>query len=253
MMQSGQIGGVEAPPSPGRPASPSGRPGRPVRFAPVRRPSRRRPAAGEGSGWPGGGPALRRPGAGAGTIAPPPLMPPPIDDEDEKKKAAGRLGTPADRAGRRAKRNERANERRISSPLPASALTSETEEEGRGRRGGRKSGHKVGRGQLAPQRKSHAEIEPPITIRSLSEAIGVRVPDLLRKMMNSMGLAVNINANLEDEAAQMLALEFGVDLQVVHERTAEDDLLDEFESRENGEDTRRARRQAADHHDPRPR
>ena len=31
----------------------------------------------------------------------------------------------------------------------------------------------------------------------------------------------------------MLALEFGVELQVVHERTAEDDLLDEFESREN--------------------
>ncbi len=162
---------------------------------------------------------------------------PPIDDEEEKKKAAGRLGTPADRAGRRAKRNERANERRISSPLPASALTGEgAEEEGRGRRGSRKGGHKVGRGQLAPQRKSHAEIEPPINIRSLSEAIGVRANDLIRKMMNSMGLAININANLEDEAAQMLALEFGVELQVVHERTAEDDLLDEIESRVKGEE-----------------
>jgi translation initiation factor IF-2 len=159
------------------------------------------------------------------------MIAPPIDDEEEKKKAAGRLGTPADRAGRRAKRNERANERRISSPLPASALTGDTEEEGRGRRGGRKP--KIGRGQIAPQRKSHAEIEPPITVRSLSEAIGVRANDLIRKMMNSMGLAININANLEDEAAQMLALEFGVELQVVHERTAEDDLLDEFENRDN--------------------
>ena len=35
----------------------------------------------------------------------------------------------------------------------------------------------------------------------------------------------------------MLALEFGVELQVVHERTAEDDLLDEFESRVKGEET----------------
>ena len=238
MMQSGQIGGgVEAPPMPGRPGQGPGRPG----SGPA--PSSRfgaPPAPGQqarGPAGPGSGPALRRP-VGSGMVAPPPLVQPPIDDEEEKKKAAGRLGTPADRAGRRAKRNERANERRISSPLPASALTGDAaEDEGRGRRGGRKGGHKVGRGQLAPQRKSHAEIEPPINVRSLSEAIGVRANDLIRKMMNSMGLAININANLEDEAAQMLALEFGVELQVVHERTAEDDLLDDFESRVKGEET----------------
>jgi translation initiation factor IF-2 len=240
MRESGQIGGGGgggAPSAPGRTGQASGRSG-------ASPPSNRfiaPPAPGQqqarGPSGPGGGPGLRRPSPGPGTAAPPPLIQPPIDDEDEKKKAAGRLGTPADRAGRRAKRNERANERRtISSPVPASALTGEVEEEGRGRRGGRK-GHKVGRGQLAPQRKSHAEIEPPITVRSLSEAIGVRANDLIRKMMNSMGLTININANLEDEAAQMLALEFGVELQVVHERTAEDDLLDEFESRVNGEET----------------
>jgi len=165
------------------------------------------------------------------------MIAPPIDDEEEKKKASGRLGTPADRAGRRAKRNERANERRISSPLPVSALTGDAaEDEGRNRRGGRKP--KPGRGQLVPQRKSHAEIEHPITVRSLSEAIGVRANELIRKMMNSMGLSININANLEDEAAQMLALEFGVELEVVHERTAEDDLFDEFENREKtGDET----------------
>ncbi len=164
-------------------------------------------------------------------MAPPPMVPAVMDEEEEKKrKAAGRLGTPADRAGRRAKRNERANDR-VSSPVPVSALTGEVEEEGRGgrRQGGRKP--QLKRGQQAPQRKSHAEIEHPITVRSLSEAIGVRANDLIRKMMNSMGLTININANLEDEAAQMLALEFGVELQVVYERTAEDDLIDEFENR----------------------
>ena len=242
MRQAGQIGGgAEAPPAPGRsgqgPGRPGGGPSPSSRFgAPPAPGQQARGPSGPGSG-PGSGPALRRP-VGGGLVAPPPLVQPPIDDEDEKKKAAGRLGTPADRAGRRAKRNERANERRISSPLPVSALTGETaEEEGRVRRGGRKGGHKIGRGQLAPQRKSHAEIEPPITVRSLSEAIGVRANDLIRKMMMSMGLSININANLEDEAAQMLALEFGVELQVVHERTAEDDLLDEFESRVKGEET----------------
>jgi translation initiation factor IF-2 len=164
------------------------------------------------------------------------MIPAVADDEEEKKKAAGRLGTPADRAGRRAKRNERANER-IKSPVPVSALTGEVEEEGRGgrRQGGRKP--QVKRGQQAPQRKSHAEIEHPITVRTLSEAIGVRANELIRKMMNTVGLAININANLEDEAAQMLALEFGVELEVVYERTAEDDLLDEFENRVKGEET----------------
>ncbi len=232
MMQSGQIGGVEPPPAPGR-AGPQARTGGPSPSPRFGAP----PAPGQGMqarGPAGPGTGIRRPGMGPGVAAPAPVAPPVIDDEEDKKKAAGRLGTPADRAGRRAKRNERANDRRINSPLPASALIGgETEEEGRGRRGGRKGSHKHGRGVLAPTRKSHAEIEPPISVRSLSEAIGVRANDLIRKMMNSMGQLVTINASLDDESAQMLALEFGVELQVVYERTAEDDLLDEFESRES--------------------
>jgi len=232
MMQGGQLGG-EAPAATGRAPAAGGRPGGPSASPRFGAP----PAPGQQMRGPAGpaGPGLRRPG-GPGTMAPPPLVQPPVDEEEEKKKAAGRLGTPADRAGRRAKRNERANDRRtITSPLPASALTGEGEDEGRKRRGGRK-GQKVGRGRLEPVRKSHADIESPITLRSLSEAIGVRANDLIRRMMNSMSQMVTINANLDDEAAQMLALEFGVELTVVHERTAEDDLLDEIEGRDNAED-----------------
>ena len=255
MMQSGQIGGVEAPPAPGRPGQGPAAPAGPGAVVPVRRPAGPRPAD-QGPQ----APARPRPGPAAPSPARPrhdrPAAPvqPPIDDEDEKKKAAGRLGTPADRAGRRAKRNERANERR--DLLAPAGLRPH-------RRRPRKTGEAAGAAARRPegrprparsrQRKSHAEIEPPITVRSLSEAIGVRANDLIRRMMNSMGQMVNINANLDDEAAQMLALEFGVELQVVHERTAEDDLLDEFESRDEGRGDRRARRPAADHHDPRPR
>ena len=46
--------------------------------------------------------------------------------------------------------------------------------------------------------------------------------------MNSMGQLVSINANLDEESAQMLALEFGVELEIVHERTAEDAMLESF-------------------------
>jgi translation initiation factor IF-2 len=164
-----------------------------------------------------------------------------VDEEEERRgkggAAAGRLGTAADRAGRRAKRNERANERRVSSPVPASALLSESEEEGRRSRSGRKP-HKHGgqRAALAPTRKAHAQIEPPITVRGLSEVIGIRANDLIKRMMNSLGQPVTINATLEDETAQMLAMEFGVELEVVHERTAEDELLASMETADDGSD-----------------
>ena len=92
-------------------------------------------------------------------------------------------------------------------------------------------------------RKSNAQIEPPITVRGLSEVIGIRANDLIKKMMTSMGQLVNINATLDDESAMMLALEFGVELEVVHERTAEDEMLASLEPAEDRpEDLRPGRR-----------
>jgi translation initiation factor IF-2 len=183
-------------------------------------------------------PGVRRPLPGAAPgVAPPAPVAPPTTEEDEERRGAvkgGRLGTPADRAGRRAKRNERATERgRVNSPLPASVLLNESDEDGRrSRSGGRK--HKAGhRGAaLAPTKKGQAQVEPPVTVRSLSEAIGIPAKDLIKRMMIGMGLTVNINATLEDEAAQMLSLEFGVELEILHEVTAEDELLASWDEEE---------------------
>ena len=235
LMQSGQIGGGEAPAGPpgSRPGGGPGRPGLPGGGPQLRGP--------QGPGAPRGVPGPGAPGAGGSPLAPrrllgaPPAPAPTIDEEEDRKKT-NKLGSAADRGQRRAKRNERANER-LKSPLPASALTADSEEDSRSRRRSKPGGDKNRRNQQLAQRKTQAQIEPPITIRSLSEAIGIRANDLIRKMMNTVGLMININANLDDEAAQMLALEFGVELEIVHERTAEDDLLDEFESRSQEEDS----------------
>jgi translation initiation factor IF-2 len=144
-------------------------------------------------------------------------------DEEEEKKAKGRVGSSADRAGRRARRNERAVDRRVSSPMPASALLAEDDDVRKGRGGKR---HKLGhRTALAPSRKTRTEIEPPISVRTLSEAIGIKANELLRKLMG-MGQMATINANLDDELAMMLAMEFGVELEVVRPRTAEDELME---------------------------
>jgi translation initiation factor IF-2 len=194
-----------------------------------------RPGAGPGSGP--GGPGLqgRRPGGPpsgltglpmpgpAGATAP--LQPPSINDvdDDDKKK---RPGGAADRAGRRAKRAERATERsRVTSPVDARTII---EGEDDAQRGKRLQRHKLVRGALIAPRKTRAEVEPPVSVRNLSEAIGVKANDLMRKLMN-LGQLVTINTTLDDETAQMLALEFGVELDVVHARTAEDDMLDQFE------------------------
>jgi translation initiation factor IF-2 len=150
------------------------------------------------------------------------------EEEDRKGKAvAGRLGSTADRAGRRAKRTERANERgRVTSPVPASALIGDaTDDDSRRNRGPRRGMHKAGRHAANVSRKTHAEVEPPVTVRDLSEATGIKAGDLLRKLM-SLGQLVNINASLDEETAVMLALEFGVEVEFVYPRTAEDELLD---------------------------
>jgi translation initiation factor IF-2 len=146
-------------------------------------------------------------------------------EEEEGRHAKGRVGSSADRAGRRARRNERATERRVSSPMPAAVLLNE-EDDTRRSRGGRKAhkgpGHRLA---VVPTRKSHAAIEPPVTVRSLSESIGIKANELLRKLL-ALGQMATINTSLDDELAMMLAMEFGVELEVVHERTAEDELMD---------------------------
>ena len=140
------------------------------------------------------------------------------EEEDDKKGKTGRLGSAADRAGRRARRSERAVDRRVTSPVPAAALLADDEDTRRTRSGIKKSrgGQRMA---VAPSRKSRAEIEPPITVRGLSLAIGVKANDLIRKLM-AMNQLATINATLDEDVATMLALEFGIELEVVHERTA---------------------------------
>ncbi len=214
LMRSGQIGSFPgggppggAPPRTSGPSRPTGgRPGAPP------------PANRGGDAHPSPSVSPRRPAGPApapGAVA--------VEEEDDRKGKTSRIGSSADRAGRRARRNERAGERRLTSPLPATSLTGDEEESRRSRLGVRKPRGSA-RAAVAPAKKSHVEIEPPITVRGLSEVIGVKANELIRKLMGMNQLAT-INANLDDELAVMLALEFGIDLEVVHPRTAEDDLI----------------------------
>jgi translation initiation factor IF-2 len=154
-----------------------------------------------------------------------------IDDEEggDKKKTAGgkRPGLVVGRDARHKERNARQAKRKETgdAPLKGDRLTAllAGEESTRGTRvKPRRPKHKAG-----PQpRKGKVPIALPITVRSLSEAIGVKSGELLFKLVGH-GLPPNItiNTSLEPEVAETVALEAGCELDVKRGTDVEGDLL----------------------------
>ncbi len=84
----------------------------------------------------------------------------------------------------------------------------------------------------AAPRKEKVVLDLPCTVRSFSEASGVSAGAVLKKLM-SLGIsALNINAELDRETADLLAVELDVDVEFRESFTLEHDLverLDEIE------------------------
>ncbi|HSV13298.1 MAG TPA: translation initiation factor IF-2 [Tepidisphaeraceae bacterium] len=188
--------------------------------------ARPRPAPGQGGGYGGGGGG----GPGRGPAAQPqqPTMPTPssagrksgasrgeaapVDDEEAAAKKKGRTtrrggtgrrgdaGAQAIREWREADLVER--EERLAS---AAGVLKERKRE-------MTKQQRVPGAPAAPSAKpTHVEITPPFTIRELSEAIGIKSSDIVKKLM-ATGVMATVNQNIEPEAAQVIALEFGIDL-----------------------------------------
>ncbi|MGE3314633.1 MAG: translation initiation factor IF-2 [Planctomycetaceae bacterium] len=77
--------------------------------------------------------------------------------------------------------------------------------------------------------KTAAEIAPPITIRTLSEAIGRPARDLQR-ILFERGEACTINQSISEDVAIELALELGVDLEIRRQRDIELELEQSLET-----------------------
>lgn len=74
-----------------------------------------------------------------------------------------------------------------------------------------------------PERRNQIVVTPPVTLRGLSEALGLKVNDLLKTMMLSFQrMGVNANSTLTEEDAKLLALEHGFEIEVKTALTAED-------------------------------
>ncbi len=75
------------------------------------------------------------------------------------------------------------------------------------------------------------KVEEPITIKNLSAACGVKAIDILRKLIQAK-IDVNINSAVETETAVEVMLEFGIELEVVEQKSAEEQITEQFEQRE---------------------
>ncbi len=126
------------------------------------------------------------------------------------------------------------NRKRTAAPVRfRGSATGEDEQVGRIRRA-RPKQKRSGLSTAAP-RKGNVVVQLPATVRSFSEAIGVPVTKVLGKLM-ALGtpLSTNaINADLDAERVQLLAMELGVEVELKHAVSLEDQLLSEIENRED--------------------
>lgn len=142
-----------------------------------------------------------------------------IEEEDEGKSAnrKGGAGIAAARAERR-KRQVQLDE-----------------DERRPRNYGTRKLVRKGTNTAAP-RKESVVLELPCTIRSFSEAAGVPSGRVLAALMQ-MGQMMNINANLDSELAELLAVELGVEIQFKQAESLEENLILQMENQEDSAET----------------
>jgi translation initiation factor IF-2 len=97
----------------------------------------------------------------------------------------------------------------------------------------------AGRGQhtiakTAVQKGEPVQIELPISIRTLAAAMGIKTNDIQGKLMRQ-GKMFTINQTIEPAMAEEIALEYGLELQIIQQASLEEQLMQEFQAREAGE------------------
>ncbi|MGE0142368.1 MAG: translation initiation factor IF-2 [Planctomycetota bacterium] len=100
---------------------------------------------------------------------------------------------------------------------------------GRGRTTGR-TGRKGGGLASSVDPNKVVEIQPPITIKALSEALGVKVNDLIATLTFKLGvLGKTINSFLTNDEVELVALEVNRKIKIVERQEAEAELLAELQ------------------------
>src|SRR5262249_30102045 len=146
--------------------------------------------------------------------------PPPTTDDLEGDEVDGKGKKKPKRVpgagNRQAERNRRAQERKKRAAeveVVGSRVITADELEDRPRAGKLRPKIKIKRG--TEPRKGKIPVEMPITVRSLSEAMGRKSGELLFKLMaQSGGANLTINSTIDAATAELIALEYGCELEI---------------------------------------
>lgn len=155
------------------------------------------------------------------------------EEEDNKAKKGASPGAKGGgekdrRAAERARRTEQ-RKVKVNNVVVQAGRVDTVEETFGSRRGPRAALLKKQRRHLkgTVERKGKVPISLPITVRSLSEAIGMKVAELLFKLKDLTASLFTINSQVETDVAELIASEKGVELDIQRMRSAEEILLDE--------------------------
>lgn len=87
-------------------------------------------------------------------------------------------------------------------------------------------------GKAAPSvRKTHAQVHEPIQMKEFCSEVGVPFMQVMRKLQREHNMMVSINSTLPNEIAELVALEEGIELEIVKAKSRLDLLVEEFEQR----------------------
>lgn len=84
--------------------------------------------------------------------------------------------------------------------------------------------------------KTEAEVELPMTVRSLSEAMGRPAKTIMSIMFKEFGEMATINQSIEEETALAVALELGVDLTFKRQKGVQESVTEIIEQEDSPED-----------------
>ncbi|VTR97878.1 translation initiation factor IF-2 [Tuwongella immobilis] len=191
-------------------------------------PAPQRPA---GGGGPSNAPAQPANAGGPVVISPRnPGAPPTTETEDEEGRKGGTPGKVGDREKRQIDRAKRASQRPKEDVVlqGGQVLVVENPNGSRIRSGGHRPKVKVRQPVTLPRKSGKIPITLPVTVRSLSEAIGMRAPEMLLKL-RVLGLTtVTINSALDLDTAELMAAERGCELDIRKPQDAESEMLEDL-------------------------
>ena len=183
----------------------------------------------------------RRPGPvpqGGSGVRTPQQAPPPQQDADRGSRRNKRRDTTQPRQPERGSRNP-AQDRGGESNWRKQDLL---ERENRLRKSGgffrqarrdsqKRGGKPIIRAKTLKQTGGTIAITEPISIKNLSSVTGIKANEILKKLLLA-DIMLTVNDNVETEQAVEMMMEWGIELEVAEQQTAEEKIVESFSSRE---------------------